>query len=69
MIFWVTVKRVNEKRLKRLNAILECHMAGPHTLPHEVDTYIYIYIYIYIDYLNSSLNQSVTKFKRWQKLL
>ena len=27
--------------LKRLNAKLECHMARPHALPHEVSTFIY----------------------------
>ena len=29
-----------------LNAILECHMAGAHILPHKVSAYFYIYIYI-----------------------
>ena len=48
MIFWVTVKRVNEKRLKRLNAILEHHMARPHSLPHEVSDFIYFDISFYI---------------------
>ena len=42
------MKRVNKKRLKRLNAILEHHMARPHTPPHEVSAFKYIYIYIYI---------------------
>ena len=28
--------------LKMLNAKLECHMAKPHALPHEVSTFIYI---------------------------
>ena len=27
-----------------LNAILECHVAGPHALLHEVSTFIYILI-------------------------
>ena len=27
--------------LKKLNAKLECHMARPHALPHEVSTFIY----------------------------
>ena len=38
-------KKLNEKRLKRLNAKLECHMVGPHALSHEVSAFIYIYIY------------------------
>ena len=42
----LTVKKLNEKRLKRLNGSLEHHMAGAHVLPHKVSTYIYIYIYI-----------------------
>ena len=29
-------------------AQIECHMAGPHALPHEIFAFIYIYIYIYI---------------------
>ena len=33
---------------KKLNAKLERHMVGPHTLSHEV--FAYIYIYILIDY-------------------
>ena len=36
MIFWITVKKLNEKRLKMLNEILECYMAGTYALPHEV---------------------------------
>ena len=27
-----------------LNAILECHVAGPHALLHEVSAFIYILI-------------------------
>ena len=27
--------------LKMLNVKLECHMARPHALPHEVSTFIY----------------------------
>ena len=34
-------KKLNEKRLKRLNARLEHHMIEPHTLPHEVSAFIY----------------------------
>ena len=49
MIYWITVKRLNKKRLKRLNEILECHMEGVHALSHKVFAFIYIYIYIYID--------------------
>ena len=48
MIFWVIVKQLNEKRLKRLNTILERHMARVHALSHEIFAFIYIYIYIYI---------------------
>ena len=44
-IFWVTIKKVNEKKLKKLNAILERYMARAHALPHEVSAFIYIYIY------------------------
>ena len=29
---------------KRLNVRLECHLTGPHVLPHKVTVYIYIYI-------------------------
>jgi len=48
MILWVTVKRVNEKRLKKLNAILKHHMTRPHSLPHEVSAFIYFDISFYI---------------------
>ena len=44
MIFWVTVKKVNEKRLNRLNVRLERYVARSHALLHEISTYIYIYI-------------------------
>ena len=37
-----------EKGKKMLNAILECHVAGPHALLHEVSAFIYIYILIFI---------------------
>ena len=30
------IKKLNERGKKRLNAKLECHLAGPHTLSHEV---------------------------------
>ena len=33
---------------KKLNESLERHIAGPHSLLHEVFTFMYIYIYIYI---------------------
>ena len=33
---------------KMLNTKLERHLAGPHTLLHEVSAFIYIYIYILI---------------------
>ena len=43
MNFWVTIKKkekekkeLNERGKKRLNAKLECHLAGPHALSHEV---------------------------------
>ena len=42
MIFWVTVKKVNEKRLNRLNVRLERYVARSHALLHEISTYIYI---------------------------
>ena len=45
MIFWVTVKKVNEKRLNRLNVRLERYVARSHALLHEISTFIYIYIY------------------------
>ena len=49
MIYWITVKKnLMEKCKKMLNAILECHVAGPHALLHEVSAFIYIYIDIYI---------------------
>ena len=31
-----------------LNATLECHVAEPHALSHEISTFLYIYIYIYM---------------------
>ena len=34
-------KRLNERGKKRLNAILECHVAGPYALSHEVFAFIY----------------------------
>ena len=37
-----------KKGKKKLNAILECHVAGPHALSHEISVFIHIYIYIYI---------------------
>ena len=42
---------MKEVKKKKLNTKLECHLAGPHALSHEVSTFIYIniYIYIYID--------------------
>ena len=52
MIYWVTVKKKNLMK-KVLNAILECHVTGPHVLSHEVSAFIYIvhevsaFIYIY----------------------
>ena len=41
MSFWVTIKKkkkttLSERGKKRLNAKLECHLAGPHALSHEV---------------------------------
>ena len=46
MNFWIIVKKNLMKRgKKRLNTKLECHMAEPHTLSHEVSAFIYIYIY------------------------
>ena len=39
MNFWVTKKKKKkliESGKKRLNAKLECHLAGPHALSHEV---------------------------------
>ena len=44
----INIEKLNERGKKRLNAKLECHLARPHTLPHEVFAFIYIYIYIYI---------------------
>ena len=32
---------LNKKRLKKLNAKLERHMAGPHVFPHKVSIFIY----------------------------
>ena len=46
MIFFITTKKLNEKRLKMLNKILERHMRGAHALPHEVSVFIHIYIYM-----------------------
>ena len=54
MIFFITTKKLNEKRLKMLNKILECHMRGAHALPHEVSAFIHTYIYIYIYKIGSS---------------
>ena len=51
MIYWLIVNRLNKKRLKRLNEILEHHMAEAHALSHEVC----IFMYIYIDYHHMSL--------------
>ena len=31
-----------------LNAILECHVAGPHALSHEVSAFLCVCVYIYI---------------------
>ena len=39
---------MKEVKKKKLNTKLECHLAGPHALSHEVSTFIYINIYIYI---------------------
>ena len=38
MIYWVIVKKKNlmNKRKKKLNATLECHMVGLHVLSYEV---------------------------------
>ena len=38
MSFWVTIKKktLSEEVKKRLNAKLECHLAGSHTLSHEI---------------------------------
>ena len=53
-----------KKGKKKLNAILECHVAGPHALSHEISVfihiYIYIYIYIYIDEI-SQINTTAKK--------
>ena len=42
MIYQVTIKKKLHE--KRLNAILEYHVAEPHALSHEVSAFIYIYI-------------------------
>ena len=39
-------KKLNERGRKRPNAKLECYLARPHALLHEVSAFIYIYIYI-----------------------
>ena len=38
MSFWVTIKKkkLNESGKKMLNEKLECYLAGPHALLHEV---------------------------------
>ena len=41
MIFWITVKELNEKMLKMLNKILEHTMARVHALWHEISAFIY----------------------------
>ena len=41
-------KNLMKRGKKKLNAILECHVVGPHALSHEVFAFVYIYIYIYI---------------------
>ena len=60
-------KKLNEKRLKRLNAKLECHMVGPHALSHEVSAFIYIYILMILTWLPNGglLNTLNTKFGFW----
>ena len=35
-------KKLKERGKKMLNAKLECHLARPHILPHEISAYIYI---------------------------
>ena len=54
MIFWMTVKKkLNERRLKMLNEILEHHMAGVHAL-----SLLYLYLYYYLrgsSHLDSSI--------------
>ena len=35
-------KNLMEKGKKKLNAILDCHVAGPRALSHEVSDFIYI---------------------------
>ena len=52
MKFWVTIKKLNERGKKKVKYKIR---APPHTLSHEVSTYIYIYIYIYIDELLGDL--------------
>ena len=41
MIFWVNSKKknVNEKRLKRLNARLECHITRLYALTHKISAF------------------------------
>ena len=45
-------KRLNERGKKRLNAILECNVAGPHALSHDISAFVCVCvcvcIYIYI---------------------
>ena len=37
-------KNLMKRGKKKLNAILECHVVGPHALSHEVFAFVYIYI-------------------------
>ena len=39
-----------------LNAKLEHHLTGSHTLSHEDSVYIYIYIYILFDWFDETQN-------------
>ena len=34
-----------------LNAILKCHVTGPHALSHEISAFIYILILIWTPFL------------------
>ena len=41
-----------------LNAILKCHVTGPHALSHEISAFIYILILIWTPYFSCSLDKN-----------
>ena len=42
MNYWIAVKKnLMEKGKKMVNAILECHVARPHALSHEVSALLH----------------------------